>query len=305
MIPALGRAHTLAKVLPTYLSQPDVFEIVIVDDGSPTPLEHAVPAAGGPVDSRVRYVRHVRTLGSCAARNTGVREARAELVMIGEDDVELGENCIRLLLEGATRHDAAIVSPRLLVQEHPNDSYAEVLRQNEQRRKPGQPLKSDGFAWLFTSFVTEDTAWPFSHAIILAPKQLFESILFDTRIGGPTFMREDHEFQLCAASRGFLTWVIAGADCMHYHHLQGEGGGTRVRQRSLRRTVSAMMNTYEVLSRYEILLQDYFDSSPPLTLATRAAIRIGLFDLKRQLYASSPAAASMLIRLRQLVQRSP
>ncbi len=52
--------------------------------GSPAVLERAVPAAGGPNDPRIQYVRHVRTLGSCAARNTEIQQARCGLVMTGE-----------------------------------------------------------------------------------------------------------------------------------------------------------------------------------------------------------------------------
>ncbi len=71
------RAQTLA---------PDVFEVVVVDDGSGPETAAVLEAerARGALDLRV--VRHERARGPGAARNAAWREARAALVAFTDDD---------------------------------------------------------------------------------------------------------------------------------------------------------------------------------------------------------------------------
>jgi len=58
------------------------FELILVDDGSMVPLT----SLALPVDSRIRTVRHPHNLGLSSARNTGIRQARGELIAFLDDD---------------------------------------------------------------------------------------------------------------------------------------------------------------------------------------------------------------------------
>ena len=88
VVPTHARPERLARLLDS-LSRQSLpghrFEIVIVDDGSPSPVR--LDAATGDPDARpdVRLVRQART-GPAAARNRGAREARAPLLLFVDDD---------------------------------------------------------------------------------------------------------------------------------------------------------------------------------------------------------------------------
>src|SRR6266481_2828343 len=73
----------------------DRYEIVVVDDGSNPPIE---PREG------VRIVRHEWPRGLNAARNSGARAARAELLCYVDDDIEAPPYWLGELIAGAGRH---------------------------------------------------------------------------------------------------------------------------------------------------------------------------------------------------------
>jgi glycosyltransferase involved in cell wall biosynthesis len=77
IIPTYNRAGYLSQALASVSAQSrSPFEIVVVDDGS-TDSTPEVIAAAGPL---VRYVRHERNQGVAAARNTGLKTARGDVV---------------------------------------------------------------------------------------------------------------------------------------------------------------------------------------------------------------------------------
>lgn len=86
IIPVFNRASVLPRTLKSVLCQsfPD-FEVLIVDDGSSDDPAAVVAAMQ---DSRLRYIRQPHNQGVAAARNRGLREARAPLVAFLDDDYE-------------------------------------------------------------------------------------------------------------------------------------------------------------------------------------------------------------------------
>jgi glycosyltransferase involved in cell wall biosynthesis len=90
IIPAYNAARFLPQAIDSVLAQTfgDV-ELLVVDDGS-TDETPAVVARYD--DPRVRYLRHARNRGLPAARNTGIRHARGELIaFLDADDYWLPE----------------------------------------------------------------------------------------------------------------------------------------------------------------------------------------------------------------------
>jgi glycosyltransferase involved in cell wall biosynthesis len=102
-----NRAALLARALESVWAQQGVaFEVVVVDDasGDDTPQRLAQWAAQG----RLRWFRHERPLGACAARNRALREARAAHVAGLDDDDEMLPGRLAALL-GALRPQDAFV----------------------------------------------------------------------------------------------------------------------------------------------------------------------------------------------------
>jgi glycosyltransferase involved in cell wall biosynthesis len=87
VIPVFNRPREIQRALKSCLDQePAGFEIVVVDDGSTDDTQAAI---GQWADERVTMVSHSGNRGVCAARNTGVRNARGEWLVFLDSDDEL------------------------------------------------------------------------------------------------------------------------------------------------------------------------------------------------------------------------
>jgi glycosyltransferase involved in cell wall biosynthesis len=113
IIPTRDRWPLLATTLRGALSQQGVqHEVIVVDDGSHDETPERLAAVG---DSRLRVLRHERSRGVSAARNTGIAQARGEwLAFLDDDDLwsprKLGAQVAAARAGGATfAYSAAIV----------------------------------------------------------------------------------------------------------------------------------------------------------------------------------------------------
>lgn len=85
-------AHLLRRALQSVLDQTysGAFEILVVDDGSRAPVRDTMRRAGMPESSAIRWLRRERNDGPVHALNTGIRQARGELIArLDADDVWL------------------------------------------------------------------------------------------------------------------------------------------------------------------------------------------------------------------------
>jgi len=102
VVPTRDRAERLLVLLES-LGEQDLdrgaFEVLVIDDASADrvggPLERLVSWEG--LDLRV--IRHPDPRGPAAARNTGWRAARGDLVAFTDDDCRVGREWLRALLE--------------------------------------------------------------------------------------------------------------------------------------------------------------------------------------------------------------
>ncbi len=86
VIPTFNRGFLLQRAIKSVLAQTyQDFEIIVVDDGSSEGIGDIAKEFG---DARIRYIRHERNRGMSAARNTGIRAARAEFIGFLDDDDE-------------------------------------------------------------------------------------------------------------------------------------------------------------------------------------------------------------------------
>jgi glycosyltransferase involved in cell wall biosynthesis len=102
IVPTRNRHALVADTVRSLLEQAfprERYEVIVVDDGS----EPAVEALEG-----VRICRHHEPRGPNAARNTGARAARADLLCYVDDDVEAPPQWLTEMVEGARRHPEAM-----------------------------------------------------------------------------------------------------------------------------------------------------------------------------------------------------
>ncbi len=103
VVPTHGRPGAAARVVRALdaqqLPEGEQFDVIVVDDGSPVPVE---------IDFEVRTPVSVRVLrqerqGPAAARNAGTEAARGALVAFIDDDCEPAPGWLAALLEAARR----------------------------------------------------------------------------------------------------------------------------------------------------------------------------------------------------------
>jgi hypothetical protein len=116
-IPTFDRVDLLRRhALASALSQQGVdVDVVVVCDGSPDAVFDAVRAS---VDSRVRLIRHARSLGVAAARNSAIAAATGDWIAVLDDDDLWAPTKLARQIEAASRTGAGFAySAALIVDE--------------------------------------------------------------------------------------------------------------------------------------------------------------------------------------------
>lgn len=109
VVPTYNQAALLRECLARLLEQslsPSAYEIIVVDDASPDETPQVVASAG----PRVRHVRLPSNRGRSAARNAGVREARAPIVVFIDSDVLVRPSFLAAHLAVHRRHGPRTLS---------------------------------------------------------------------------------------------------------------------------------------------------------------------------------------------------
>ena len=108
VIPVRDHAGPLATLLDVVAGSDGVEEVIVVDDGSHDPTAIDDVAAG-----RATVLRHDRSRGPAAARNTGWRAATSELVAFVDADVTPPQRWLAPLVAHFADPDVAAAAPRV------------------------------------------------------------------------------------------------------------------------------------------------------------------------------------------------
>ena len=86
IIPTHNRADMIGRAIGSVLAQArSDFELLVISDGSTDNTEEIVDDVQ---DSRIWFLKHERSRGASAARNTGLRESRGKYIAFLDDDDE-------------------------------------------------------------------------------------------------------------------------------------------------------------------------------------------------------------------------
>jgi glycosyltransferase involved in cell wall biosynthesis len=109
VVPTYGRPEYLGECLASILQQTvEDFEVIVVDDASPEPVE--LPVA----DARMRLLRRDTNGGPAAARNTGMSVAAGTYLAFCDDDDLFAPQRLQLAVEGLERAPVACCFNRYL-----------------------------------------------------------------------------------------------------------------------------------------------------------------------------------------------
>ncbi|HEV8338451.1 MAG TPA: glycosyltransferase family 2 protein [bacterium] len=195
VIPAYNRAEVVAHTLTSLTGQslpPELYEIIVIDDGSTDRTPEVVSAweEGG----RVRLLRRSDNRGPGAARNDGIRRASGEIVVFVDSDVVVRPDFLSHHLEAHRQAGRAVVcrGPVVPVSEIP---------------APGAPLGRLPVAALSPSFFDPANA-------SLPRSELLAAGLFDERFG--TYGWEDFDLGFRLRRRGLAR--VFRRDAVAYHY---------------------------------------------------------------------------------------
>jgi glycosyltransferase involved in cell wall biosynthesis len=106
VIPAYNEVETIAEILGRVQAAPFDKEVLVVDDGSTDGTPEAVERLRMP---GVRVIRHERNVGKGAALRTGFAQARGQVVLVQDADLEYNPGDYPALLEPILAGEADVV----------------------------------------------------------------------------------------------------------------------------------------------------------------------------------------------------
>lgn len=245
IIPTFNRKHTLMKVLDSYLSQDNLYELVIVDDGSTDgTCEYVQERAKS---AKITLVRHSSNTDLANARNSGINVAKGKHLMLGEDDVFLSQDYISRLLKCLEESGGDLVAGRIL---YLRDGEATEECINRYESFTGFFVDYWSMAIRFSKRIEKDVTVPHLHALTLGKAELYKKIRYDSA----SIAREDTDFCIRAAKQGYKLLFCPHTICFHLPRDKTKSGqwksGIFRRLRSnMEGNLSMMNNHYTFLKR--------------------------------------------------------
>jgi len=228
IIPTRNRAYTLRRVLPTYLSQEKVSELILVDDdGTDDTAEVLASFAKSFPRVKCRYLRNDGRRGASYGRQRGANEASNEFLLFCDDDEFLepgyAAQCLALLDDPRV---GAVSGRRVYMRDGEQPEQA-VRRFGNGSRRRGY------FDYLLMQIVngahfTGVIEVPFTIANILTRRDLVLKYPFDTKYAEGNGYREETDYQMNIYVNGYKILVTNDVHSIHLPYSEVRTGGQRI-----------------------------------------------------------------------------
>lgn len=244
IIPTFNRQRSLSQVLPFYLAQEHVEQVIVVDDGSDPPVDERQL----PQDQRIE-VLHVNHRGPEFARNLGLTHSHNELLFLGEDDAYPARGLLTYLVSQIKRSGVDAIGCRAVYLPHshnwpqahddPINCDAETL------------FNVNRLELRVTAVLPSASAVPFTTAWALVKKSsLGKHIRFDESLQG-NYFRDETDFWLALGAAGGN--IVYDSHAVMFH-IPRQGGGCHTMPVPTYE-FWALWNTYRVLKKHQNYLK--------------------------------------------------
>jgi GT2 family glycosyltransferase len=242
VIPSYNRLHYLRECLTALRPQPEVLEVVVVDDCSTDGTRAYLEALGSEWPA-VRRLGNDAQSGSVRSRNRGIAAARGRYIMVLDDDMVVTADFLARLLEHKRATGADVMSAPViwLTSSDSRETALDLLV----RRPAGPSINRKRCEIEGGVAGCDDLELPLLPAVMLADAETFRALQYDERLAGNAW-REETDWQLRASAAGKKLVLCSHAACVH---LPPAGGGQRSMRR-LRYELSVLRNNAYFLRKH-------------------------------------------------------
>jgi glycosyltransferase involved in cell wall biosynthesis len=221
VIATYNRSKQIQEVLSSYLTQPYLKELIIVDDGSTDGTREFFEKHYSS-NKQVIYLRHPDHRGTPFAKNTGIAYASGNYICIGEDDLYFSRDYVKTLVDEMNSHNADLAGGRLI-----------YLKEEESlpaaSRRVAQSLNDKPYLNPYTLAINYygkgETSYPVPmiHACALLKAHVAKELLIDT-VYIISFLREETDLYLRAGKKGYKVLYVPGTSVYHLPMRKMKGG---------------------------------------------------------------------------------
>jgi glycosyltransferase involved in cell wall biosynthesis len=228
VVPTRNRAYTLRKVLPSYLSQDAVSELILVEDAGDDDTG-ALLASLAPSYPAVacRHLRNDSRRGASASRQRGAEAASNDFILFCDDDEYLepgyAAGCLKLI---ESREKVGAVSGRRVYMregETPEQAVRRFGSGSRRRRFFEHFLLQIVNGARFTGVIEV----PFTIANILTRRDLLRRFPFDGHYAKGNGYREESDYQMNLYVNGYTILVSDDVHTIHLPYAEVRTGGQR------------------------------------------------------------------------------
>ena len=265
VIPTKDRLSYLRRVIPSYLMQDEVREIIIIVDGSTDgTLEYLESLCHE--NSAIQVLNNGVNRGIPFSRNRGIEAAQFEYIFMSEDDLELTEGFFQTLSAHMERMGADVICGRNIFRLD-SESASESIERTD--RLNGSYVNMKTIEIETGMNIGDDLVEPIIASPMLAKASLFREIRYDEMFE-VNFWREETDFQLSVRERGYVLACCPHAVSFNFV-IANDRGGVHAAV-GMRREFWIVVNNWRFVKKHEKFILENFEVTNKFTYIAKFAL---------------------------------
>jgi len=265
VIPTKDRLSYLRRVIPSYLMQDEVREIIIIVDGSTDGTLEYLESLNLE-NAAIQVLNNGVNRGIPFSRNRGIDAANCEYIFMSEDDLELTEGFFRTLSAHMERMSADVICGRNIFRLDSESASESIERTN---RLNGSYVNMKTIEIETGMNIGDDLVEPIIASPMLAKASLFREIRYDEMFE-VNFWREETDFQLSVRERGYVLACCPHAVSFNFV-IANDRGGVHAAV-GMRREFWIVVNNWRFVKKHEKFILENFDVTNKFTYIAKFAL---------------------------------